>query len=290
MVMLLVGVLVTPGLGRASTAQQGQAPRTVTIPANGTVTLKVRGFCLDFGKPFPTESMGAGALAAAQIRQALNYSIGKGYTEGNPEQVQQAIWFLRDGQWHNEDHVIGQEIVDNATPANNPNDAGEGTSLADAVANGQASVTARFTPQTADAFYGDGDAEVRNLTASELRLFMPIGVTFSVTAGGDFQQLVAYELATTQQTPQVTAQPTTTLQPTTEPTLTAVLETPTSAPAPTEVPTEVPTPVPAPTTEPAPEVIPAAGASDSFLGLVFLAIVLGFAAVIVGYALRHAHI
>jgi cell division septation protein DedD len=288
--MLLVGVLVVPGLARASTVQQSQTPRSVTIPANGTVTLKVRGFCLDFGKPFPNESMGAKGLADAKIRQALNYSIGKGYTEGNPEQVQQAIWFLRDGQWHNEEHAIGQEIVDNATPANNPNDAGEGTSLADAVANGQASVTARFTPQTQDAFYGDGDAEVRNLTGSELRLFMPIGVVLNVPTGGDFQELVAYELATqqveVQETPQVTAQPTITLQPTAEPTLTAVLETPTQAPASTEV----PTPVPAPTPEPAPEVIPAAGGGDSFLWLALLAIALGFGAVIAGYALRHARV
>jgi hypothetical protein len=277
--MLLLGVVVAPALSRASTMQQGQGqgPRTVTIPPNGSVMLKVRGFCLDFGEPFPTGQTGASGLADAKIRQALNYAIGKGYTEGNPDDVQNAIWFLRDGQWRIENRTIAQEIVDNATDANNPIESASGVSLAEAVSSGRVSITATFVPQTQDAFYGDGDAEVKNLTAAELQIYMPIGTVFTASGGGNFQDLIAYELATqqteVQQTPQVTVEPTVTLQPTAEPTLTAVVETP----APTSVPIE-----------PAPEEIPAAGSGDTVLALILLVIVLGFGSVAAGLAMRRA--
>src|SRR5207302_1411414 len=65
----------------------------LTIPAGGTATLSIRGFCMDFGKPFPTQDTAVKGLADDKIRAALNYSIQKGYTEGNPQQVEQAIWF-----------------------------------------------------------------------------------------------------------------------------------------------------------------------------------------------------
>src|SRR5687768_17351384 len=169
LVTLVLGVLVAPALSRASMLQQGQGPRTVTIPPSGSVTLKVRGFCLDFGEPFPTGETAAKGLADAKIRQALNYSISKGYTEGNPDAVQNALWFLRDSQWRTENRTIPQEIVDNATDANNPVETAGAMSLADAVTSGRASVTAVFVPQTQDTFYGDGDAKVTNLTTAELR-------------------------------------------------------------------------------------------------------------------------
>src|SRR3989442_857614 len=85
-------------------AQSGTAkapsPTMLTIPAGGSATLTVRGFCLDYGKPFPTQEIQAGKLADDKIRAALNYSLGKGYTEGSPQQVELAVWFLRDNTWH----------------------------------------------------------------------------------------------------------------------------------------------------------------------------------------------
>jgi hypothetical protein len=304
LIMMIFSFLAVPMLSRADTMKQSQAPRTITIAAGGSATITVRGFCLDYGKPFPTEQTAAKGLADAKIRQALNYSINRGYTEGNPLQVEQAIWFLRGGQWRNAEHVIGQEIVDNATDANSPNDTGDGTSLAEALSAGRVTVTATFTPQTADAFYGDGEAQITNLTGEELRLFMPIGVTFVVGAGGGaFQDLVAYEIGTgsvqTQTTPQVTAEATAALQATAQPTLTALttpvaVETATQAPTVAAAPTEVPAATQAPAatetpTTPAPTQNPSTGAGeDALVALILLAMALSFGAIAAGVALRRS--
>jgi hypothetical protein len=305
-VFMLAGAFAMPTTGRANQLEQGigpgQAPASITIPANGSVTIQVRGFCLDFGEPFPTVPTNASGPADAKVRQALNYAISKGYTEGNPEQVQQAIWYLRDNQWHSEDRTIAQEIVNNATDANTPNDGGSGTSLAAAIAGGQASVTASFTPQTQDAFYGDGNAEIRNLTGTELRVFMPIGVVFTAGAGGNFQDLIGYQLAAgqteVQGTPQVTVQATITQQPTAQPSITAnttpAAETPTTGQVSTPViaPTETFAPAPTATTTPsvpAPDTNPSTGVADpTTFTLAMFAILLAVSSIVVGMALRRS--
>src|SRR5215210_1018193 len=109
---LTFSVALSPTVMSASTAYQTQpGPSVVTIPAGGTATLTARGFCLDFGKPFPTGDTTARTLTTDRIRAALNYSIQKGYTEGNAQQVQLAVWYLRDNTWHAEQRTIADEIV-----------------------------------------------------------------------------------------------------------------------------------------------------------------------------------
>lgn len=189
-----------PLAAQASNTQQAQNPGLVTIPGGGTATLTVRGFCMDFGKPFPTQEMQTRALAPANIRAALNYAVQKGYTDSNAAQVQLAVWYLSDNQWRAEQRVIGQEIVTNATTANAPSAVSGGTSIVDAITQNQISVvSAKFVPQTADAFYGDGQVQVKNNGTAELRLYMPIGVMFDVPGSTQFQRLAAYALSTQQQ-------------------------------------------------------------------------------------------
>ena len=224
---LILSLFVSPMLASANVTQQAaQAPRTITIAAGATATLTARGFCLDFGKPFPTQDMSARNLAVDRIRAALNYSIQKGYTDGNPQQVQLAVWYLRDNTWHGEQRVIAEEIVREAATAPVPPSTGEGISLSDAVTQNRVTVTARFVPQTQDAFYGDGTVTIQNTGTSEVRVYMPMGVTFSTVASpGTFQDLLVYELAVQQGTTTpggATASPATTQQATTQPTLTAL--------------------------------------------------------------------
>lgn len=187
------GLLAAPGTARASSAYQAQVPRVIVVPAHGTVSIKARGFCLDFSKDFPTGDMSATGLGADEVRNALNYAIEKGYADTNAQQVQIAIWFLRDGTWHNPDHAVAQEIVDNSktsTPS-----APKATALTDALAKGTVTVSAKFVPQTADAFYGDGDVVITNTTGSAVRVYMPVGVTFELPNGnGNFQNLLVYGL------------------------------------------------------------------------------------------------
>jgi hypothetical protein len=198
-----------------ASAQSGTAkappPAMLTIPAGGSATLTVRGFCLDYGKPFPMQEVQASGPADDRIRAALNYSLDRGYTDGNPQQVELAIWFLRDNTWHAQEHTIAQEIVDNATPANAPAAISGGTSLTDAIAQNKVTVSAQFTPQTQDHFYGDGQAVIKNATGAEIQVYLPIGTVFSAGAGGNFQDLAAFGL--TSPAAQVTGTTTATASP-----------------------------------------------------------------------------
>jgi hypothetical protein len=289
-IALTLGLLAIPLIGSASGVQQSEGPRTMIIPAGGMVTLQVRGFCLDFGKPFPTGEMTAKDLADNKLRAALSYAVNRGQAENNPQQVELAIWFLRDNTWHATEHTIAQEIVDIGIAV--PNDKGDGIPLTDAIAQNKASVTAKFVPQTKDNFYGDGDVEIKNLTGAELKVFMPMGQVFSATTGGDFQDLMAFELGTESVEVQgtlvpiqtIVASPTITMQPTVHPTLTAMVtpEVPTSQPQPT---TDTPANVSATSTNGSD--LPSLGVADNtallFISLVFIA---ALALIIAGTALK----
>ena len=210
---LLAGIFAAPAATQAGPAYQGQTPRTVSIAAGATLTMKVRGFCLDFGKPFPTGATTANGVGANNVRGALNYALGKGYTDSNAQQVQLAVWYLRDNTWHDESHTIAQEIVDNASasaPAN-----GTGTSLAEAVTAGTLTASATFVPQTADAFYGDGNLEIKNTSSADVNIYLPIGTVFRAGTAGEFQDLLAYELTAAQPGATTTVSGTTTVTGTT---------------------------------------------------------------------------
>src|SRR5207302_7592394 len=122
------------------------------------------------GKPYPTQNMTPKGLADDKIRAALNYSIQKGYTNGNPQQVELAVWFLRDGTWHNAQHDIGQEIVNNANSTGAPPATGDGTALTDAVTQNKVSITAKFIAQTQDHFYGDATIELKNSGTADVKV------------------------------------------------------------------------------------------------------------------------
>jgi LPXTG-motif cell wall-anchored protein len=197
---LVAGLFAGPAATQAAPSFKVEPPHVVSIPANGKVTLKARGFCIDFGKPFPTGAMAPNGLAAANIRGALTYAIDKGYADGNAQQVQLAIWNLRDNIWHNDSHAVASEIVSNTTTTTPPTS--DALMLTDAMTQKSVDVSAQFVPQTADAFYGDGNVVITNTTAAALNVYMPIGVVFTVPNGaGAFQDLVSYELVQAEGTP-----------------------------------------------------------------------------------------
>ena len=222
--LLLAGLLLTLGLAAFPT---GAAPAsdpatgTITVPVGGTATLPVRGFCLDFGKPFPVAgSTAPTALADTQILAALNYAVNKGYPDSDPAQVQQAIWFLVTGTWHRPDHALADEIVAAAKDAANAPAAPGGTSLLDALKNHQVTATVKFdlpggtTPE--NGYYGSGTLTITNTTSQDLQISLPLGSVFPPATAGD-QQLLGYTLV--QQLPTPTPAPTGTPVPTATPTL-----------------------------------------------------------------------
>ena len=247
---------------------QGQALNPVTIAAGATADLTVRGFCLDFGKPFPTDNTTTKGLADDKIRAALNYSIQKGYTEGNPAQVELAVWFLRDSTWHNAEHTIAQEIVDNATTANTPSTTGDGLSLSDAASQNKVTLQATFVAQTAEHFYGDTTLQITNTGTADVKIYMPVGTVFTVpNGGGNFQDLAAYALGVqgTQQAAPSTSTPeptqTAAATSTTEPTMTVASTATAVAVKPTATQTVRPVAT-ATATRPVPSGLPQTGSPD----------------------------
>jgi len=69
---LAMSLLMWTFVASASPTGQGQALNPLTIPAGGTANLTVRGFCMDFGKPFPVDNTAPKGLADDKIRAALN--------------------------------------------------------------------------------------------------------------------------------------------------------------------------------------------------------------------------
>jgi LPXTG-motif cell wall-anchored protein len=300
-VLFGLALILNLALGAAITSAGKLAkvvdPAPVTVPAGGTATLTVRGFCLDFGKPFPTSETMTKGLAADKIREAFAYAIQKGYTEGNPQQVEQAIWFLRDNTWHNPEHAIGQEIVDNATSEFLPVPTGNGMSLSDAVAQNKVTITASFAAQTADHFYGDARIQIKNTGTADVQVYIPTGTVFTVPgSNGQFQDLAAYTLA--DPAAQVTATAVSTSTPaatstvagTTPTAVSTAVQTPTtvSTVAVATATTEVATAVPTATSLPTGNTLPQTGSGDSgMLWLVAIALVLSLSAVGLGASLRH---
>ena len=161
---LVGGLFAAPTISMAAPDYQSTAVNITTVPANGTVTIKARGFCLAFGKPFPTQAMTINGVGSDKARNALNYAIDKGYAAGNAQQVQLAIWYLQDNTWHNTDNVIAQEIVTNSTTSTLPTV--NAVALTDALGQKSVNVSATFVPQTSDAFYGDASVIITNTTSA----------------------------------------------------------------------------------------------------------------------------
>lgn len=168
-----------------SLSAQTTTPGTGT-GASGTGGTTINVFCLDFGKKFPEgQSIKAQGLADDKVRGALQYSLGKGYIQSNPYQVQLAVWNIVDGQpFHdvnNRGTTVAQEIVSNAgnAPAGSAGDVSNIT-----VTNLKAA--------DANAAYGTG------AVSGSLPANVPVGFVLPAP-DGTFQRLVSVVASTTGQ-------------------------------------------------------------------------------------------
>ena len=157
-------------------------PYVLTLPPGETATLPVRGFCLNYGKPFPGAVLQGADLAPDAVRAAIAYAVKKGYADSDPLQVQLAIWTLLEGkQIPGQPYTLADEIIEFAKTAPAP-EAGGAQTLADALA--QALVTVGITnyTRTSPANYpyaGAGSLALKNISQQTLTLLIPYGMRFS---------------------------------------------------------------------------------------------------------------
>ena len=268
---LAFGLLIY--VSSAAAAPQAQAGPVLLIKPGALLTIHLRGFCLDPGKPFPDTVLLPSELADASLQAGLNYALQRGYSESEPRPVQQAIWRLSTGQWQTTPPTDrAPESVDAAQKAaNQPITPGGAVSLVDAVISNTVSAQVSFAPDpnsTDDgALYGEGDIVVSNNTQQELKIFMPVGVIFP-PANKTQQRLVAYQTGVLQApTPATTGTTTNMATSIAAPTGTATSGPATTSPALTRTPAPQNTPTTT-TSQPVPN-IPRTGAAPGLLVTLF---------------------
>lgn len=191
--LLILLSLVAPSLAlypaqTASAAPVYSVPAvSVTIPANGTKYLQVRGLAYQPGSTIPTGPLAFArqALPSDRVRISLYYGLDWGYADTNPQQVAYAIWWAQDGTWPAQDHSIAERIANAAAGAPGlPSWSPDGRSLVSLVAEGQLALSdLSLTPSSLSASAGTGVLAVRNTTGQDLLAYLPYGTGFNGSAG-----------------------------------------------------------------------------------------------------------
>ena len=153
---------------------------TVTIPASGSVEVPVEGFCMDYGKPFPSTKLAPVGLAPAEVRAIERYAVARGYNKSHPYQVQRAVWyFTNDLKYDKAKLPITDELV-NYARSNAVHQLPEGAlDLASAVDQGLVrAYTSNFKNISNPAYHGKGTLTIVNQTQQQLSIFIPYGVKF----------------------------------------------------------------------------------------------------------------
>lgn len=197
LVVALTGVSLLTSVFVAS-AQTTVDTQTVSIPANGSATVNVKAFCLEYGKPFPATfptSLGA-KTADPQVVNILRYAVSQGYTETNPYQVQLALWRQTSGQWKSTDNALAQQIYTAGSQASNTQAAPPtGQTLLQAA--GANSVQVKATSWTAlpaspeqNPWSGQGTLQITNPGNNAATITVPLGIV--VSGGGTDQDVIMY--------------------------------------------------------------------------------------------------
>jgi len=167
-------------------------PYEVTLEPGATLSVPVRGYCLNYGKPFPGQSLTAVDLAPDKVRTAIAYAIQKGYVDSDPFQVQLAVWNLVDGRrLPGQTYDVADEIIRFAEDAAAPEPAGTRT-LAAALGDKQVSATIADYKSTSPANYpykGEGALLLQNLSNEAQTLILPYGFRFRDTGTEDVQDM-----------------------------------------------------------------------------------------------------
>ncbi len=200
-------------LSATATFAQGTTTRlaetSVTIPANGEVTLDYQAFCLDFGEPFPEAFGTPTARADDDILKVVKTAILDGTADDDPLSVNLAIWSLRENKtplalYPNLDSDVNERTNDllerSQDQTVDPLANNLGIPLNQAVADGQVEVTdANFQPDTSapvadpadQPYHGSGTMTIRNLTNEEIEIYYAFGTILQASDEGD-QDLVTY--------------------------------------------------------------------------------------------------
>ena len=167
----------------------------VKLAPGETISVPVRGFCMNYGRPFPSATLQAADLADGKVRAAVAYARQKGYVESDPLQVQLAVWYLLDGQRiPGQIYNLANEIIQFAQSAPAPEPA-DVQSLVAALGKGLVSAAIadfKSTSPVSFQYAGQGALVLKNLSQEALTLLLPYGVRFRDTARQGTQDMAIF--------------------------------------------------------------------------------------------------
>ncbi|WP_293170361.1 hypothetical protein, partial [Oceanithermus sp.] len=189
--LFLMAAIAAFGVPPVQAAESGV---TVTLPAAGSVEVPVEGFCMNYGKPFPSAKLAPVGLAPAEVRAIERYAAARGYNKTQPYQVQRAIWYFTDGLAYDKAKLpVTHELV-NYAKANATHQLPEGAlDLASAVKQGLVrAYISDFKNVSNPDYHGKGTLTIVNQTQQQLSIFIPYGVKFKDQVKAGTQNMAVF--------------------------------------------------------------------------------------------------
>lgn len=196
--LILLGGLLGPTLLDPPPAEAAFGNRRYTVPANGTLEVIIRGFCLDKPRHFPGAFLEpSDHQVQDDVLKTFAFSVAKGYARKQIYQTQLALWYLRDHQWFNETanpprpRDIAQEIVRQGLTSplrEKPTDA---PTLIEAVQSGAIKAEVNDFHATTENYEGEGTLVLTNLTDQPVTLYITVGTVFKAATEGE-QRMITW--------------------------------------------------------------------------------------------------
>jgi hypothetical protein len=196
-VVLLMSILPLQAFAQEGGTVIG--PHIVTLQPGAKTEIKVYGFCLNYGLPFPGAELKPVELAADPLRNAAIYALANKYIDSNAYDVEKAIWFLSDGtRLNGQDYTLADKVIAYANSGVQPADVVAGVPhLADKLTDGslEAVVTGfvNIAPEKG-SFYGNGTLTITNVSQATQRFVVSYGTVSRDEAAGDQQNMLVFPI------------------------------------------------------------------------------------------------
>ncbi len=176
-------------------------PFVVTLAPGDSLSIPVRGYCLDYGRAFPGRALSYVEPAPDAVRAAIAYAVERGYVESDPLQVQLALWHLIGGERiAGQTYGVADEIIAfaEAAPAPEPSDVQTlATALTDKLVTAAVADFGSVSPANY-AYQGDGVLRLENVSAETLTLLLPYGLRFRDAGRAGVQDMGIFPLGSPQ--------------------------------------------------------------------------------------------
>ncbi len=182
------------------------ADLTITLAPGEEVTIPLRLWCLDYGKPFPTALGAPGPRAQDEVVAVLQTAIAKGTVVTEIYQTELAIWRVPTGKFNDfakQGTTLAEEIYAESNKQMVAAIPESTLTLDEAVADGSLTYeildfgpsTESLAPAVAAAtpFFGTADLVVRNPTDKAVKFLFPEGTFFPPAGGQNAQNLLSHQ-------------------------------------------------------------------------------------------------